>query len=152
MGYQAQSELKQKEVVDSLSRIGGIELPEITPILGCKNEFRYRNKMDYAFTKRRWITIEESAGGEEITCSNGVGLRVAGFWDKVVDLNECHLQAEPSNAIRKFARDYANKHKLEFFDIAEKEGFLRNLMAGEIMTLFQFFYENKGKERACSII
>lgn len=150
MGYEHQLEFKQKEVVDSLSRIGGIELPELTPILGCKDEFRYRNKMDYAFTNRRWITVEESAGGEEITCRNGVGFRVAGFWDKVIDLNECHLQAEPSNAIRKAARDYANKHELEFFDIAEKEGFLRNLMirmssTGEIMTLFQFFYEDKEK-------
>lgn len=150
MGYEHQLEFKQKEVVDSLTRIGGIELPELTPILGCKDEFRYRNKMDYAFTNRRWITEEESAGGEEITCRNGVGFRVAGFWDKVIDLNECHLQAEPSNAIRKAARDYANKHALEFFDIAEKEGFLRNLMVrmsstGEIMTLFQFFYEDKEK-------
>ena len=150
MGYQHQLEFKQKEVVDALTRIGGIELPAVTPILGCKDEFCYRNKMDYAFTNRRWITVEESAGGEEITCRNGAGLRVAGFWDKVVDLNKCHLQTEPSNAIRKAARDYANNHELEFFDIAEKEGFLRNLMirmssTGEIMTLFQFFYEDKEK-------
>lgn len=148
MGYEHQLEFKQKEVVDSLTRLGGIELPEVTPILGCKEEFRYRNKMDYAFTNRRWITEEERDSEVEILERNGAGFRVAGFWDKVIDLNECHLQAEPSNAIRKAARDYALEHKLSFFDIAEKEGFLRNLIirmssTGEIMTLFQFFYEDK---------
>ena len=103
--------------------------------------------MDYAFTNKRWITTEERGTGEEVLDRNGVGFRVSGFWDKVIDLNECHLQAEPSNAIRKAARDYALEHKLEFFDIAKKEGFLRNLIirissTGEIMTLFQFFHED----------
>ena len=147
MDYKHQLHFKQKEVEDSLTRLGGIEIPPISPILGCKDEFRYRNKMDYAFTNRRWITTEERGTGEEVLERNGVGFRVAGFWDKVIDLNECYLQAEPSNAIRKAARDYALEHKLEFFDIAEKEGFLRNLIirmssTGEIMTLFQFFQED----------
>jgi len=150
MKYEHQLEYKQKEVVDALSRIGGIELPEVSPILKCENEFQYRNKMDFAFTNRRWITDEESKDGKEITDRNGVGFRVAGFWDKVINLNECHLQAEPSNAIRKSARDYAIKHHLDFFDIYEKEGFLRALTirmtsTGEIMALFQFFYEDKAK-------
>lgn len=150
MDYEHQVDYKQKEVVDALSRIGGIELPEVSPILKCKNEFRYRNKMDFAFTNRRWITEEESAEGKEITDRNGAGFRVAGFWDKVINLNECHLQAEPSNAIRKAARDYAIAHELDFFDIADKEGFLRALTlrmssTGEIMVLFQFFYEDKEK-------
>ena len=150
MDYEHQVDYKQKEVVDALSRIGGIELPEVSPILKCENEFRYRNKMDFAFTNRRWITEEESAEGKEITDRNGAGFRVAGFWDKVINLNECHLQAEPSNAIRKAARDYAIEHELDFFDIAEKEGFLRALTlrmssTGEIMALFQFFYEDKEK-------
>ena len=150
MDYEHQVDYKQKEVVDALSRIGGIELPEVSPILKCVNEFRYRNKMDFAFTNRRWITEEESAEGKEITDRNGAGFRVAGFWDKVINLNECHLQAEPSNAIRKAARDYAIAHELDFFDIADKEGFLRALTlrmssTGEIMVLFQFFYEDKEK-------
>ena len=147
MDYKHQLYFKQKEVEDSLTRLGGIEIPTISPILGCKNEFRYRNKMDYAFTNKRWITTEERGTGEEILDRNGVGFRVAGFWDKVIDLNECHLQPEPSNAIRKAARDYALEHKLEFFDIAKKEGFLRNLIirmssTGEIMALFQLFHED----------
>jgi len=150
MAYEHQLDYKQKEVVDALSRIGGIELPEVSHILKCENEFNYRNKMDFAFTNRRWITDEESKNGEEIKDRNGAGFRVAGFWDKVINLNECHLQAEPSNAIRKAARDYAIKHELDFFDIAEKEGFLRALTlrmssTGEIMALFQFFYEDKAK-------
>ena len=103
--------------------------------------------MDYAFTNKRWITTEERGTGEEVLERNGVGFRVSGFWDKVIDLNECHLQAEPSNALRKATRDYALEHKLEFFDITEKVGFLRNLIirmssTGEIMVLFQFFHED----------
>ena len=147
MDYKHQLRFKQKEVEDSLIRLGGIDIPSISPILGCKDEFRYRNKMDYAFTNKRWITTEERGTGEEVLERNGVGFRVSGFWDKVINLNECHLQAEPSNAIRKAARDYALEHELEFFDFAEKEGFLRNLIirtssTGEIMVLFQFFHED----------
>ena len=153
MSYEHQLHFKEKEVKDALTRIGGIEISELQPILACKDEFRYRNKMDYAFTNRRWITTEERGTGEEVLNRKGVGFRVSGFWDKVIDLNECHLQAEPSNAIRKVARDYAIKNNLEFFDIAEKKGFLRNLIirmssTGEIMTLFQFFHEDEKKRES----
>lgn len=147
MDYKHQLHFKQKEVEDSLTRLGGLKIPPVSPILGCKDEFNYRNKMDYAFTNRRWIRPEERGTGKEVLERNGVGFRVTGFWDKVIDLNECHLQAEPSNAIRNAARDYALEHKLEFFDITEKKGFLRNLIirmssTGEIMALFQFFHED----------
>jgi 23S rRNA (uracil1939-C5)-methyltransferase len=150
MDYKHQLHFKQKEVEDALTRLGGVDIPPIQDILGCQEEFRYRNKMDFAFTNRRWITEAERDSGEDIIQRNGVGFRVSGFWDKVIDLNECHLQAEPSNAIRKAARDYALANELDFFDIAEKEGFLRNLMirmssTGEIMLLFQFFYEDQEK-------
>lgn len=150
MSYENQLKFKEKEVIDALTRIGGVELPEANPILGCENDYRYRNKMDFAFTNRRWITVEESEARKEITDRNGVGFRVGGFWDKVININECHLQEEPSNAIRKSARDYALAHQLVFFDIVEKEGFLRNLMIrtssnGQIMVVMQFFYEDKEK-------
>lgn len=150
MDYKHQLKYKQKEVVDSLTRIGGIDIPEVSNILGCNQEFYYRNKMDYAFTNRRWITKQESESEKEIKHRNGAGFRVAGFWDKVIDINDCHLQAEPTNKIRKAARDYAIKNKLDFFDIAQKEGFLRNLTIrmssnGQIMVLLQFFYEEKDK-------
>lgn len=150
MDYTYQLEYKQKEVEDALSRLGGIELPKIEPILACENEFRYRNKMDFAFTNRRWITDNEREGKKEITDRNGVGFRVSGYWDKVIDLDECHLQEEPSNAIRKAARDYAKTHHFDFFDIAQKEGFLRSLMirmssTGDIMSLFQFFHDDTEK-------
>ena len=148
MNYQDQLEFKQKEVVDALSRLGGIELPEVLPILACEEEFYYRNKMDFAFTNKRWITEQESATGQEILDRNGVGFRVSGFWDKVINLDHCHLQAEPSNAIRNAARDYAHANKFDFFDIAEKEGFIRGLTirmssTNELMVLFQFFYDDK---------
>ena len=144
MEYKHQLYYKEKEVYDSLSRIGGIELPELSEIIGCEEEFNYRNKMDFAFTNRRWITKEESENGEEIKNRNGVGFRVAGFWDKVIDINKCHLQAEPSNEIRKAVRNYSIENNLSFFDINQKEGFLRNLTIrmssnGQIMVLVQFF-------------
>lgn len=147
MDYKHQLHFKQKEVKDALIRIGGLEIPPISPILGCQDEFRYRNKMDYAFTNRRWITKEERGTGKEILERNGVGFRVSGFWDKVIDLNECHLQVEPSNEIRNATKNYALENKLAFFDIVEQKGFLRNLMirmssTGEIMALFQFFHED----------
>ena len=150
MDYKHQLKYKQKEVVDSLTRIGGIDIPEVSNILGCNQEFYYRNKMEYAFTNRRWNTKQESESEKEIKHRNGAGFRVAGFWDKVIDINDCHLQAEPTNKIRKAARDYAIKNKLDFFDIAQKEGFLRNLTIrmssnGQIMVLLQFFYEDKDK-------
>lgn len=150
MSYEHQLKYKQQEVVDALSRLGGIELPEIQEILACKQEFRYRNKMDFAFTNRRWITEKESAQETTITDRNGVGFRVSGFWDKVIDLDECHLQAEPSNAIRKAVKEYASKHHFDFFDIAEKRGFLRNLTIRmssnkQIMVLVQFFENDSEK-------
>lgn len=150
MNYNHQLIYKQKEVEDALSRFGGIEFPKAEPIIACENEFRYRNKMDYAFTNRRWITEKEKQEKEEINNRNGVGFRVSGYWNKVIDLNECHLQAEPSNAIRKAARDYAVENKYDFFDITQKEGFLRALTirmssTGEIMVLFQFYYEDVKK-------
>ena len=127
MDYKHQLHFKQKEVEDSLTRLGGIEIPPISPILGCKMSSGIEIK---------WTTPLQTEGGlpqkkeerEEVLERNGVGFRVAGFWDKVIDLNDCHLQAEPSNAIRKTARDYALEHKLKFFDITEKKGFLRNLI------------------------
>ncbi len=150
MSYEHQLKYKQQEVVDALSRLGGIELPEIQEILACKQEFRYRNKMDFAFTNRRWITEKESAQETTITDRNGVGFRVSGFWDKVIDIDECHLQAEPSNAIRKAVKEYASKHHFDFFDIAEKRGFLRNLTIRmssnkQIMVLVQFFENDSEK-------
>ena len=149
MNYKDQLDFKQKEVEDALKRIGGLEIPPILPILKSKNEYQYRNKMDYAFTNKRWITDEEKKSNQ-ILERNGAGFRVSGFWDKVIDLNQCHLQAEPSNFIRIAAKEYALKNNLDFFDITNKEGFLRNLMIrisnqGEIMTLFQFFYEDSKK-------
>lgn len=150
MDYKFQLEYKQQEVIDSLTRIGGVELPEVSEILACKEEFYYRNKMDFAFTNKRWITQQESEEGKEFSHRNGVGFRVAGFWDKVIDINECHLQANPSNKIRISARDYAIKNEFAFFDISQKEGFLRNITIrmssnGQIMVLVQFFANDQIK-------
>lgn len=146
LSYQAQLQHKQQEVTDNLQRIGGLEFPEPSPILGSKNAFGYRNKMEYSFSNRRWLTQEEIQS-ESTLERNALGFHKPGMWDKVVDINNCHLQAEPANAIRNFVRDYSIAHQLDFFDHRNKSGFLRTMMirntsVGQWMVVIQFFKED----------
>lgn len=146
LSYQAQLRHKQQEVTDNLQRIGGLELPEPLPILGCENSYGYRNKMEYSFSNRRWLTQEEIQG-ESTLERNALGFHKPGMWDKVVDINNCHLQAESANAIRNFVRDYSIAHQLDFFDHRNKSGFLRTMMIrntsiGQWMVVIQFFKED----------
>jgi 23S rRNA (uracil1939-C5)-methyltransferase len=114
--YSEQIKHKEKQVVDALIRIGKIELPEINPILGSKEEFFYRNKLEFTFSNRRWYTREELDSTGDFKNWNALGFHVPGMFDKVVDINKCWLQPEPSNAIRNFLRKYAEEHELQFFD------------------------------------
>ena len=146
LSYQAQLRHKQQEVTDNLQRIGGLEFPEPSPILGSKNAFGYRNKMEYSFSNRRWLTQEEIQG-ESTLERNALGFHKPGMWDKVVDINNCHLQAESANAIRNFVRDYSIARQLDFFDHRNKSGFLRTMMIrntsiGQWMVVIQFFKED----------
>jgi 23S rRNA (uracil1939-C5)-methyltransferase len=146
MDYQAQLRHKQQEVTENLVRIGGVQPQETTPILGSKNVFGYRNKMEYSFSNRRWLTQEEIQG-ESTLERNALGFHKPGMWDKVVDINRCHLQAESANAIRNFVRDYSITHHLDFFDHKNKSGFLRTMMirntsVGQWMVVIQFFKED----------
>lgn len=148
MKYVDQLFFKQKEVENNLKRIGKVELPEITPILGSEKQYYYRNKMEFSFSDSRWLTLDEINSDQEITEKNALGFHIPGMWDKILDLKECHLQAEPSNRIRLAVKDFAIKNKLDFFNTRNQEGFLRTLMirtstTGEIMVLVQFFQENK---------
>jgi 23S rRNA (uracil1939-C5)-methyltransferase len=148
MGYEHQLYFKEKEVENNLKRIGKVELPEITPILGSSKQYYYRNKMEFSFSDSRWLTLEEIKSGKEIENRNALGFHIPGMWDKILDLKECHLQAEPSNSIRLAVREFAIKNKLEFFNTKNQEGFLRTLMirttsTGELMVLIQFFKEDK---------
>ncbi|MGL1889052.1 MAG: 23S rRNA (uracil(1939)-C(5))-methyltransferase RlmD [Reichenbachiella sp.] len=144
LSYDSQLNFKQQQVIDNLERIGKIDLPEIYPIIGSAKTARYRNKLEFTFSNKKWLTKEQIDTEEEITNRNGLGFHIPGLFDKVVDVDTCHLMEEPVNAIKNETRDYALSHNLTFFDIREQHGLLRNLMVrladtGDLMILFQFF-------------
>ena len=153
MGYEHQLAYKENEVKNNLIRIGHLELPEITPILGCKNVFFYRNKMEFSFSNSRWLTLEEINSTEEIDNRNACGFHISGMWDKILDVSKCHLQEDPSNDIRNYIKNYGIENGLEFFNPREQSGLLRTIMlrissTGEIMVVIQFFKEDKVKREA----
>lgn len=148
MGYEHQLYFKQKEVENNLKRIGHLDLPEISPILGSEREYFYRNKMEFSFSNSRWLTQDEINSGTDIEDRNALGFHIPGMWDKILDINKCHLQQDPSNAIRLEVKSFANINGLSFFDPRKQEGLLRTLMirtasTGEIMVLIQFFEDDK---------
>lgn len=151
--YAEQIRYKQKQVVDHLTRIGKIALPEITPILGAKKTEFYRNKLEFTFSNKRWRTNEEIADGKVFDTMNAVGFHIPGQFDKVLDINKCWLQTEDSNEIRNEVRRYALEKKLTFFDLRSQEGFLRTMMVrttstGELMVIMVFFYEDIDAQNA----
>lgn len=140
MNYEAQLKFKQKFVSDALIRIGKLDIPEITPIFGNKEDYFYRNKLEFSFSNKMWLTEEQIKSGEEVSNRDALGFHIPGRFDKVLDVNKCYLQPDPSNQIRNAVRDYAHQHKLSFYDIRDKAGFLRTLMIritgiGEVMVL-----------------
>lgn len=148
MAYEKQLFYKNNEVFNHLKRIGKIELPDFEPILGSEKQFFYRNKMEFSFSNARWLTEKEIESDEDLGNRNALGFHIPKMWDKILDITECHLQEDPSNAIRNSIRDYANEHGLAFFNPRNHEGLLRTLMirtasTGEIMVLIQFFEDNK---------
>lgn len=151
--YHLQLEYKHKQVVDQLTRIGKVHIPEISPILGSEKIFEYRNKLEYTFSSKRWITIEEVQAGAEIHQPNALGFHIPGMFDKVLNITKCHLQAEPSNAIRLAVRDFTINNGFEFFDIRNQVGLMRNLIirtasTGEVMVIVVFYYEDVEKRTA----
>ena len=148
MNYNQQLFYKNQEVQNNLKRIGKIELPEFEEILGSKEQFFYRNKMEFGFSNARWMTDEEIQSGKEFDNKNALGFHIPRMWDKILDIEKCHLQQDPSNAIRNEVRSFANEHNLTFFNPREHSGLLRTLMirtasTGEIMVLIQFFENDK---------
>ena len=145
--YKEQLRHKQKEVVENLSRIGKIELPEVTPILGSARTEFYRNKLEFTFSNKRWRTYEEMTEGKQFDTMNAVGYHIQGQFDKVLDINKCWLQDDISNQLRNEIRRYALEHNLSFFDLRLQEGFLRTMMVrttstGELMLIVVFFHED----------
>lgn len=151
--YGQQLSFKQQEIIDNLQRIGKVELQNIRPIMGSRRTRNYRNKLEFTFSDKRFLTREEIGSDRDIERSPAVGFHVPGLFDKVVDIETCHLQQEPSNAIRNFIRDYAVAQGLNFYNIREQEGFLRTLIirtssTGEIMVIVTFGREEQ-KAREC---
>ena len=147
MDYSHQLYYKEKEVVNNLTRIGHLELPEITPILGSEEQYFYRNKMEFSFSDSRWLTVEEIASTEDLGDRNALGFHIPGMWDKILDVKKCWLQGDPSNAVRNAVKDFAIKHKIPFFNTRQQTGVLRTLMIrntsiGELMIVVQFFNED----------
>jgi len=150
MAYEHQLYYKQKEVTNNLTRLGHIELPEVTPILGSVKQYFYRNKMEFSFSDSRWLTLEEINSDEDFGDRNALGFHIPGMWDKILDIKKCHLQADPSNAIRNAVKEFAIENELDFFNTRKQLGLLRTLMIrttsiGEIMVLIQFFKDDKTK-------
>ena len=148
MKYQSQLDFKQNEVLNNLKRIGGIDLPSHSEIIGSENEYFYRNKMEFTFSNKRWLTTEEVQSEADIPEKDACGFHVPGMFDKVIDLNNCHLQKEPSNAIRLSVKKFADESGLTFFDIRNHEGLLRNLMirtssTNDLMVLVQFYEKDE---------
>ena len=150
MQYRWQLCYKQQEVENNLRRIGGVELPPISPILGCEHEYYYRNKLEFSFACRRWYTREElDTAGEISSPEPALGFHIQGRWDKVLDVRKCLLQPDPSNAIRDEIKRYALEKSLDFFDPRTNQGLLRTLMlrisqtTGEVMLLVQFGREDR---------
>lgn len=149
--YSEQLKYKQKQVTDNLIRIGKVELPEIQPILGSdKTEF-YRNKLEFTFSNKKWLTLEQINSDESFDNMDALGFHIPGMFDKVLDINKCWLQDNISNQIRNFIRDYCHNKDYSFFDLRNRGGLMRNMIVrtsstGELM-LIVVFYENDKKKQ-----
>jgi len=142
--YPDQLKSKHRQVVDNLERIGKVEIDAINPILASENLTHYRNKLEFTFSHSRWLTSPEIESGLPVKERRALGFHIPGRFDKVLDIDTCFLQPEPSNQIRLFVRQYAISNNLAFFDILHKEGLLRNLIvrnnqAGEFMVVLSVF-------------
>ncbi|MBO4924733.1 MAG: 23S rRNA (uracil(1939)-C(5))-methyltransferase RlmD [Bacteroidales bacterium] len=148
--YEMQLQAKQQQVWDQLVRLGHLDIPPISPILGSENTRFYRNKLEFTFSSRRWFMKDEdpSTLSPEECC--GLGFHVGKFFDKVLDIKRCWLQRDPSNDIRNFIREYTLKHGFEYFDIRANTGFIRNMFirtteAGDVMLIVCFFHDDPSR-------
>lgn len=151
--YEKQLFYKQKQVEDQLHRLGKVALPEIEPILGSEKTTFYRNKLEFTFSNKRWLTFEEVESEKEFDHLNALGFHIPGMFDKIIDIDKCWLQPEPSNEIRNEIRRYALENGLTFFDLRNQVGFLRTLIVrtastGENMIIVSFFHEDKEAREA----
>lgn len=147
ISYDTQLMYKQKQVKDNLERIGKVALPAFDPIMGSAKDKYYRNKLEYTFSNNGWLTKEQINSGAEFD-RNVLGFHIPGRFDKILDIQNCYLQPDPSNPIRLEVRKYAREHNLVFFDLVKQEGFLRNLIirtanTGEVMVILQVRHDDQ---------
>ena len=145
--YEEQLKFKQQQVVDALTRIGKVELPECSPIDGSKQTQFYRNKLEFTFSNKRWLTFEEVAAGIKYDDMNALGFHIPNCFDKVLDIRKCWLQDDISNRIRLDIRQFALDNRLSFYDLRNQVGLLRNIVVrtsstGELMLIVIFGEEN----------
>lgn len=151
--YEEQLRFKQEQVNDQLTRIGRIELPEARPIIGSEKTFFYRNKLEYTFSDKRWLTTEEVSSGAEIAESRALGFHIPGLFDKVLDIRRCYLQPDPSNDIRLAVKDFCLENDYSFYNVREHSGLMRNLIirtasTGEVMVIVVFAADSPEKIEA----
>ena len=152
--YEEQLKYKQKQVVDNLTRIGKVPLGEVLPILGSARTQFYRNKLEFTFSNKKWLTEEQVQSGETFDNMNAVGFHIPGMFDKVLDIHKCWLQDDISNRIRQCIREYCLTHEgYPFFDLRNQEGFIRTLMirtasTGDLMVVVVFFHEDQERREA----
>jgi 23S rRNA (uracil1939-C5)-methyltransferase len=149
MDYSAQLKYKQKSVTDALQRLAGLDVAHTEPILASAETTYYRNKLEYTFSNKRWLTQEDVASGEAMEM-NALGFHVPLRFDKILDVQHCWLQASPSNEIRNSIRDFALANQISFYDLRAHEGALRNLIirtssTGELMIVVVFAYPEEGQ-------
>lgn len=142
LAYEHQLKYKQQQVVDALTRIGKVELPEVSPILGSEQTCEYRNKLEFTFSNKRWLTWEEVANGVTYDNMNALGFHIPGAFDKVLNIDECYLMQGLNNRLRNSIREFAQRESIPFFDLRSQVGVLRNMMirtstTGEVMLLVQ---------------
>jgi 23S rRNA (uracil1939-C5)-methyltransferase len=151
--YEKQLEYKQDQVLQSLRRIGKLDLPEINSILGSANTIHYRNKLEYTFSNRKYLLKDELSDPEISTFQNAAGFHARGIFDKVVDIDTCFLQEEPTNEIRREIKRWAIENGITFYDIHRHEGFLRNVQVRlcrtkELMVNVVFGYRDESLQNA----
>ena len=152
--YETQLYYKRQQVIDNLERIARVPLPEVKPILPAADTRHYRNKLEFTFSNKRWITTEEIKSGRPID-KNGLGFHIPGRYDKIININRCHLQGDISNRIRLETLQYAKEKKMEFYDLVKHHGMLRNLIIRlsnqkEVMVIVQFGHNDH--DNICSLL
>lgn len=141
--YEFQLGCKERQVKDAIERIAKVDAPEVSPILGSEEIWCYRNKMEYTFSNKKWLTYEQLSSGEEFSDRDGAGFHIPGAFDKVLDIDCCYLQDDFGNRLRCFVRDFGKEHGYTFYDLRQQQGLLRTLMiriasTGEIMAVMVF--------------